>query len=40
MLGNMHAMVGYTFILGMVTCLWALYLVVKCSAYTVQMLSL
>ena len=33
-------MTGHTFIPGMVTSLWALYLVVKCSAHTVQMVSL
>ena len=36
MLGNMHTMTGYTFKLGMVTGLWALYLVVKRSAYGPQ----
>ena len=39
MLGSMHSMTGYTFVLGMVSGLWALYLVVKCTAHTVQMLS-
>lgn len=35
MLGNMYSMMGYTVILGIVTSMWALYLVVKCSAHTV-----
>ena len=39
-LGNMHSMTGYTFILGIVSGLRALYLIVEYSPHTVQMVDL